>query len=421
MQTRLTTISTLTVWFALSALSLGVNFAAQWRSEHAVNFRSEAARVSWALQHHRGFSDPYLSGPSGPTAQMAPIYPFLHAVTCSAFGTGAAGWAAILTITALAWSLQWTFAYDFLRFYGHPEAGVGAALFGVLMPLPGRLFKWEAVFTACALAAAACIMARLLAKPDHAKAILLGIAAAVTLLVSPSAAIVFLAWGILLLWHLPLKTVFQITAVALLFAILPLGLWTVRNYQTFGHLFFIRDDVGLAIGSSDTDCTQALLADNLASGCFATVHPTANASILAQLRQEGEYRFARRQMGITVQWVLSHPARFATLTLERIAYFWFPLEFTDKPTLVSGVLMTMATLLSFLAVRWRKSLGFAILVAGLLSYPLTYYLVQLEQRYRYPVFWMTVLLAAIGVDLVLDRWVQAGRASPQPRRSPSQM
>jgi hypothetical protein len=126
-------------------------------------------------------------------------------------------------------------------------------------------------------------------------------------------------------------------------------------------------------------------------------------------------------MGITVQWVLSHPARFATLTLERIAYFWFPLEFTDKPTLVSGVLMTMATLLSFLAVRWRKSLGFAILVAGLLSYPLTYYLVQLEQRYRYPVFWMTVLLAAIGVDLVLDRWVQAGRASPQPRRSPSQM
>src|SRR5579862_8369061 len=82
-------LHTLTLWFALTCVSLAVNFAAQWRSEHAVNFVSEAARVSWALQHHRGFADPYLSGPSGPTAQMAPIYPFVHAAICLVFGTGA--------------------------------------------------------------------------------------------------------------------------------------------------------------------------------------------------------------------------------------------------------------------------------------------------------------------------------------------
>lgn len=403
MRPRLTTFA---VWSALSLLSLVINFAAQWRSEHTVNFSSEAARVSWALQHHRGFSDPYLSGPSGPTAQMAPIYPFLHAAACLIFGTGAAGWAAILALTALVWSLQWTLAYDFLRYYGHPSAGLGAALFGVLVPLQGRLFKWEAVFTACALAAGATLMARLLAKPNGAKASLFGVAAAASLLLAPSAATVFFAWGVLLLCHQPLKSVIKTTAIALLFALLPLGLWTARNYRTFGHLFFIRDDTGMAIGSSDSDCAQAILADNLASGCFATLHPTANVSILAQLRQEGEYRFAAHQMGSTVQWVRSHPMRFTTLTLERIAYFWFPLERSDRRVLVNGILMSLATMFSFLSVYWRRSQGFAILAGGLFFYPVTYYLVQGEQRYRYPVFWMSVLLAAVGIELMLGRWVE---------------
>ena len=402
-------LTTLTVWCALSVLSLVVNFAAQWRSEHAVNFSSEAARVSWALQHHRGFSDPYLSGPSGPTAQMAPIYPLLHAAVCLMFGTGAAGWAAILALTALVWSLQWTLAYDFLRYYGHPRAGLGAALFGVLVPLPGRLFKWEAVFTACAVAAGACLMARLLAKPDRAKASLLGVAAAASLLLAPATATVFFAWGVFLLWHRPLKSAVNILATALVCAILPLGLWTARNYRTFGHLFFIRDDIGMAISSSYNDCAQAILVNNLASGCFATVHPSANLSILERLRQQGEYQFGARQMGTTVQWVRSHPVHFATLTLERIAYFWFPLERTDKRALVNGIVMSLATVLSFLSVLWRRSPGFAILAGGLSCYPAANYLVQAEQRYRYPVFWMSVLLAAVGIELMLGRRAETKR------------
>ena len=399
-------LTTLTVWCALSILSLVVNFSAQWRSEHAVNFSSEAARVSWALQHHRGFSDPYLSGPSGPTAQMAPIYPLFHAAVCLIFGTGVAGWAAILALTALVWSLQWTLAYDFLRHYGHARAGLVAAFFGVLVPLPGRLFKWEAVFTACALAAGACLVARLLAKPDRAKASLLGVAVAASLLLAPATATIHFTWGVFILWRQPLKLAINVLAIALVCAILPLGLWTARNYRTFGHLFFIRDDIGITVGSSNSDCAQAILADNLASGCYATLHPSANLSTLARLRQQGEYQFGARQMGATVQWVRAHPVRFATLTLERIAYFWFPLERADKRALMNGIVMSLATVLSFLAVFWRRSSGFAILAGGLSCYPVIYYFVQGEQRYRYPIFWMSVLLAAVGVELMLDRWAK---------------
>jgi len=391
------------VWFALSCVSLTVNFAAQWRSEHAVNFVSEAARVSWALQHQHGFADPYLSGPSGPTAQMAPVYPFVHAAICLMFGTGAAGWAAIVALTSLVWSLQWTLGYDFLRFYGYPAAGLGAALFGVLLPLPGRLFKWEAAFTGCVLAAGACVMARLLEKPERGKAIWFGACAAISALLAPATAVVFFAWGVIFLKRGPVRSAMNLLAISVAFAILPIGAWTVRNYQTFGQFFFIRDDTGMAIGSSNADCTKAVLAENLASGCFATLHPTANVWLLEKLNQQGEVLFARRQMAVTREWIRSHPKRFMTLTLERFAYFWFPVEINDKRTLVTGIFMSLVTVLSLLSILWRPSPGFSILAAGLLCYPVAYYLVQLEQRYRYPVYWMSALLAGVGMELALRR------------------
>ena len=400
---RLDRIRGLTVWCVLSILSLLVNFTTDWRNAHLVDFSSEASRVSWALQHHHGFSDPYLSGPSGPTAQMAPIYPFLHATTCLMFGTGAVGWAAILALTALAWSLQWTFAYDFLRYYGHPRAGLGAALLGVTIPLPGRLLKWEAVFTACALAAGSCLMARLVAKPDPKTAGLLGGVAATSLLLTPSTVVVFFAWGVVLLWRRPFKSTLSISAVALACAMLPVGLWTARNYRTFGHLFFMRDDAGITFASSNTDCSQALLIDNITSGCIATVHPSANASILARLRTEGEYQFSASQLGTTVAWVDSHPMRFIILTLERSAYFWFPLERSGKLVFINGLAMSLVTVLSLLSVLWRRSPGFAILAAGLTCYPVVYYFIQAEQRYRYPVYWMSIALAAVGIELTLHR------------------
>jgi hypothetical protein len=226
-----------------------------------------------------------------------------------------------------------------------------------------------------------------------------------------------LAWGAFLLWRGPLKSAVHVLAIALLCAILPIGFWTARNYQVFGDVFAIRDNAGLELAVSNLDCGQAVLADNLASGCFATAHPSANPSLLAQLRQQGEYEFAARQMRSTVQWMRSDPARFATLTVERIAYIWFPLERSDGRVFVNGILMSLATVLSFLSVWWRRSPGFAILACGLACFPATYYLAQAEQRYRYPVFWMSVSLSAVGVELALDRWAATRRPERSTRAS----
>jgi hypothetical protein len=78
---------------------------------------------------------------------------------------------------------------------------------------------------------------------------------------------------------------------------------------------------------------------------------------------------------------------------------------------VNGVAMSAATVLSLLAISWKRSPGFVLLAGALVSFPVAHYLVQGEQRYRYPVLWMSVLLAAVGVERALDRWGRLRRGT----------
>jgi hypothetical protein len=386
--------------FGVCLLSLAVNFAVQWRSDHVVQFSSEASNVARALLNGRGFADPYMTGPSGPTAQMAPIYPFLYASLCRVFGTGALGWSAIIAVTALAWGLQWVFAYLFARSQGHERAGLAAAIAGAALPLPGRLFKWEAVFTGLALAISALIVSRICKGDARTRTLVgFGVLLGIGVLLSPVLILVWPFWGLILLRQQGLRPL----AIALPVALLVVSPWTIRNYLVLQHFVFIRDDAGIAFGSSNNDCATAVLSENIASGCFSQLHPSGNVEILQKLNAAHEYDFCAEEMRRTVAWVRTNPGRFTVLSLERAIYFWFPLDPVDRPSLLNGVIMSGATVLSLLGLLWMRSLGFMILVATLLPYTVSYYFAQFEQRYHYPVLWISVLLGAIGIELLLKR------------------
>ena len=389
----------LSIILSLCILSLFVNFAVQWRGTHEVQFSSEASNVAGALLHGRGFSDPYMTGPSGPTAQMAPLYPFLYARLWWLFGTGALGWVAIVSATALAWAVQWFFVYLFARSEGHEHAGLVAAVIGTLLPLPGRLFKWEAVFTGLALAISAWMMSRIL-KGCTRLGILIGLGGVLGagVLLSPVLVIGPL-WGLLILWK---QSIRSLMIPAFLALILIAG-WTIRNFVVFRHFIFVRDDAGMAFVSSNNDCATALVSLNIASGCFAHEHPSGSVTMLQKLIAAGEYDFSAAEGRRTKDWIRLHPRRFAILTLQRIAYFWFPLEKTDRASLLNGILMSAATVVSLLSILWIKSDGFRILIAAFLPYSATYSIAQFEQRYRYAVFWISLLLASIGVELLVTQ------------------
>ncbi len=402
------------VLLGLAALSLLVNFAAQWRQPHVVQFTSEASRIALALITGKGYSDPLLTGPTGPTAFIAPAYPFLYAAICWLFGTAAAGWAAIVAITALAWALQWVFVYRFAALWEHAGPGLAAAVVGVLLPLPGRLFKWEAVFTGAALAISAWIVSRILKQkegPWTAPAV--GIAFAADVLLCPPAIVIWAPWTWLVARKIGPARTAKIGAIALAVAALPIGLWTARNYAVFHHLFFIRDAAGVVMRASNNDCAGPVLAENIASGCFAANYPATNPAKMEEMRSRGEFEYGKSEMEVLKAWVRSHPARFLILSAERAVYFWFPIEKTDFTARLYGLLLSAFTLLSLLSFLWIKSDGFRITIAGLATFPVIYYIAPGEQRYRYPVLWMSVLLACVGVHLALKKFGPARKEISQ--------
>jgi hypothetical protein len=398
---------------SLVTISLIVNFAAQRNAAHEVDLSSEAAHVSSALTHGRGFSDPFGTGPSGPTAQMAPLFPYIHALICEVFGVGLWGWMAMVALTSVTWALVWIFAVRIAEFYGHRLAGIAAAFIGVLWPLPGRLFKWEAVFTAAALVCGAWLLARILAG-QTARSVLLRFATAlaVGVLLTPSTVVIWPCWALLIFVRLGWKRAIRATAFVIITALIPISLWTARNLLVFHHLIFVRDNLGLELALSNNDCAEPLLSRNVALGCFAAEHPSDSRAILQRVISFGEYEFFASEMHRGKEWIRAHPIRFLGLTLERAVLFWFPLDPATRASLLYGILFSVSSLLSVLALAWARSDGFWILLSALLPYSAVYCVIQIDERYRYPVLWASVLLACIGVSCCF-RLLTARRAAPE--------
>jgi hypothetical protein len=71
--------------------------------------------------------------------------------------------------------------------------------------------------------------------------------------------------------------------------------------------------------------------------------------------------------------------------------------------------ISILTLLSVLGISWRASDGFKIAVSGAVSFSLIYFFFRAVPRFRYPVLWVTVLLAVIGIEAGIEAWIARRR------------
>jgi len=98
-----------------------------------------------------------------------------------------------------------------------------------------------------------------------------------------------------------------------------------------------------------------------------------------------------------VGWIRGHPARFLQLAIARIGMWW------ASSWLVAGI-----SLLAFVGlwINRRATVGHAAL-AGLLIFPIPYYVIQFNPRYTYPVLWLAALMAGDVCFRLLRRFVPA--------------
>ena len=388
-------------WMVSIAIFIAAHFV--YRVEYhpgtrLYNVGIESLQLGNSLALHGTFADPFDPLPTGPSAHVAPGYPALVAVIIRSFGNGAAGNLVLGRVTVLVIALQLSLLPFLARHLGMRFlTGVLAAAAWLLGPI--RMYRWESDFVA--------LLAVLLAFPmftafrrklSQVELAVTGLLWGVLLLFSPTPLIVLGAW-LLCLYFVARRKRGQLIPLAILpiLVILP---WVVRNYLVFSEPVFLRDNLGLELAVSNNSCAQYSLDLNRSGiNCFSRNHPNESFEEAQKVLQLGEVQYNRVRMKEARAWIRENPGRFLEMTGERFAAFWFPAWTAtaagSPPAGRSSVIVSILTLLSlggaFLA--WQNSCT-SVLVLGpwLVVYPLLYYVIQYDERYRHPVLWASFLL-----------------------------
>jgi hypothetical protein len=375
--------------------------------------RPEAIRVAISLSEKGTFANPFPT-PTGPTAHVAPLYPMLLSVIFRIFGTGTEGEFVKQMLTCAAAALQYALLPLVAAAWGiNPRIGVLAGIIGGSFSLAHIWYdletkgNFELLFTSLSLILLCLFTARSL-KAEHQKitdGILTGVASGFILLLAPNIVLVMLGFAAFQIYR---SRRLRVAVTAIICAALMLVPWTWRNYRIFGHLFFVRDNFGLELSVSNSDSVWAEY--NREPDQTVRRHPFGNVQEAIRLRTEGERNYYQERLHEALSWIESHPDRFARLALSHIWHYWFSLE---RPLggaerawviLVKSVLLWSICLTGFLgialAIRRRRDAGIPLAII-VVVYPLTYYVIEFDERYPYPVRWCLLLAACYAVAVAV--------------------
>jgi len=388
------------------------------RSYSDLDHGAEITRIAMNVVREGSFAHPFYSLPTGPTAHAAPAYVLLYALVGKVFGIALTGaivlWALNVGFLALQLALL-PLLSERLGLGILP--GVAAAAIGAVVQPYRVLVEWESLFTGAILVVLCILTLSYFKAPrDWRHSMMLGFLWGIAILANPQSVLLLFAWAHIaamenspdLLTRAQRAMLVVIAGAAL--ACLP---WFIRNYQQFHAVFFVRDNFGLELSVSNNPCARPTMLENLVSGCHEQTHPNANPRIAGEIIDHGEIRFDRDQFRQAMAWIESNPRAFLGLTARRFVRFWFPYLGSFRYAIPMGIL----TILSLLGLWWMfQDRRHAALLFGstLLIYPLIHYLVQFEARYRYPIFWATLVPAAYAMIRIFRLLRKEHETQPAP-------
>ena len=369
----------------------------------------ELEKVAKSLALHGTFADPYAIS-TGPTAHVAPGFTVLLGVIYAVFGVGLQGEQVKRLASAIVSSAQ----YALLPRVGEamrvpPWVGTTAGLISALAPYKSFVetgeTAWEQPYLALALLLLFLHTLRTWASPVQTvgSSALTGFYWSIATYISPISGVVFAA--VMVHDVVAFRQLRSAVIAGIAFAALQTP-WIARNSDQLHGFVAGRSNFGIEFHMSNRAESFVLMEDNASAGLFTQLSPSLNVPAALMLRSLGEVEYNRRQLRDGLAWVRLHPGQFASRTIERFWRFWLYPSHRWKSTLVT----TIITLLGFVGL-WRLPAGPAIRLTSiiLISYPLIYYLIQVDRRYRYPIEWILIVPAIH----VFSQIVRASRRAPR--------
>lgn len=352
----------------------------------------ETLAVARNLVEHGQFANPFSPRLTGPTAHVPPIYPAFLALLIWIFGNSVPFVLVVTGITIAVHSLHAALLPSVSQlFFQDCRPGIWAAAVMIVLPVFFLFPQYEIMYVATALMLFCLSTSRLALCDGIAAAFASGIGIGLLALLNPASITVAVLWLAYFLWrHRPARTT-RFACCAALAAAATLAPWTWRNYRQFHRFFFVRDNLGLELYIANNDLAEASFALNEANGCHRRMHPGGSDAESRECEALGEAEYYRRRGAIAFDWIRLHPVRFGVLTAARLRMFWFPDADGSRWYANSIAFVTISAIVGMVLLGRRRDPVVVFFAGALFTYPLLYYFVQSDPRYRTPFLWIPLL------------------------------
>ena len=433
-----------------SEISLGLMIAAGligvWSQSYAPSrLGDEMWRLADHLARQGTYADPFGTIATGPTAANPPLCPLLLAALIKILRIPWLVYGATVLLSILANAVVVAQLPRMSEvFYGSQIPGVFASVLwlAAMENIPG----WDTNFTVAGLLMI-CIFTSRYANPNRrwtSSATFNGVIAGLLFLFNPSSLLVLLPWLGFLLWRSKERLRYALRYCVIVVAVMSVFIlgWGGRNYVQLGS-FVVRTNLGMTLYASNNDCAQSSMIRDLMNGCYQTHHPNSSRPEAEYLQRVGEVQYDKNRTADAKAWIRAHPAMFVKLTTRRVLEFWFPpaevippeYTFSNNFGLADyderwmhqqhGIdyaiwAVTGLSIFGLALMVFRRQTVVVFVLAVLVVYPLMYYLVVSDVRYRYPVLWLSLLPAGYFIcELMRGGVFQRKKTSmTQPDRTP---
>lgn len=359
----------------------------------------EMVAVARNLAEHGVFADPFDAGPTGPTAANPPIYPMLLAFWFRILRSPAlVTYAAVMgNIAANALSAVLLPRVSLVLFADRFPGMVAAfACLAAMQLMPA----WDTSYTIAGTLLFCLISAATMTRNAGAtnRGALAGLGAGALVLLNPSSLMITLPW---VAWLALRRKALAWCAAMIACLCLVVSVWLGRNELRLGAPV-LRTNFGMSVYASNNDCAAASLIEDEKQGCYEAHHPNTSREEARLVRALGEVAYDRKRTADTLDWLMAHPRQFGRLTMARVRQFWFPSPVRSPWTAVVW-LMTGLSVPGLVAMSRRHEPATLFLLIVAMVYPLMYYVVVSDMRYRYPILWISALAAGYFVRVFESR------------------
>jgi len=396
-------------WSALIVRLLYITLAHTYRIRLAndhFEYGWEMGRIARALATGHGYSDPF-EGRTGPTAWTPPLYPLLLAVVFKLFGVYSltSAWV-ILAINSIFSAATAPAVYQIARrtFARNPDALKIALWSGWLWALyPAAMqyavkWVWDMSLTACLFAWVIVLALKLRDEPALTRLWLVFGTLWGLIALSNSSLLAFLPFCMLwIVWPTRRNpgTLRRLILVSVCCCAV-VSPWVIRNYTSFHAFVPLRSNFG-------AELYESAQLENEGYPTMATLPHTQASPDFQRYKRLGELAYSREQGDRAKAIIQQHPGIFASHILRRIYFFWasvpHPTEHGWKGVVAetarefSYAFLSLAGLLGLaLALRDRVPAAWLFFWAFAI-YPLLYYVVTVQARFRHPLEPLICVLA----------------------------